>query len=124
MSQNNPTYYVNAATQTVREIQVPYADFDGGMNAGGSNACGIGIGPAVNVVGTPNQFTLLDQAGAARTPQLSQPIGGEALGDGSSAAPDSADAISFGTNAANGNGIPTATGVATLASLAAGWTAV
>ena len=46
MSQNNPTYYVNAATQTVREIQVPDADFDGGMNAGGSNACGIGIGPA------------------------------------------------------------------------------
>ena len=55
MTQNNPTYYVNAATQAVREGQVPDADFDSGMNAGGSNACGIGIGPAVNIVGTTNQ---------------------------------------------------------------------
>jgi|TARA_R110000803_G_C11910007_1_gene313124 hypothetical protein len=124
MTQNNPTYYVNAATQAVREGQVPDADFDSGMNAGGSNACGIGIGPAVNIVGTTNQFTLLDQTPAARTPQLSQPIGGTALGAGSSTAPDAADPIRFGTNAASGNGTPTATGVATLVSLAAGWTAV
>tara|TARA_R110002153_G_scaffold274212_2_gene447586 strand:+ start:10426 stop:10800 length:375 start_codon:yes stop_codon:yes gene_type:complete len=124
MPQNNPTYYVNDATQLVREIQVPNADFDGGMNAGGSNACGIGIGPGVNTTGAADQFTLLDQAGAARTPQLSQPIGGEALGDGSSTAPVAADAIRFATNAATGNGTPTATGVSTLVSLAAGWTAV
>lgn len=77
---NLPTSSVNAATLATRSAEVPNADFTGGMNPGG---CNIGIG-ITTALSDPKltDWTLLDQAGAARAPQNSQHIGGNALGDG------------------------------------------
>ena len=81
---SEPTYMMDAAAQTARAAEVTGADFTNGMNLGGSCAPGIGINMNKGaVVGTPEQFTLLDQgslfgpvAPAARDPQTSQFIGG------------------------------------------------
>ena len=113
----NPTYFVDDVAVAARKAEasqsIPDASWVTGMNAGGSNACGLGINQAGGaVVGTPEQFTLLDQAGAARAPQDSQLIGGVV------------EPLDVGANAATGSGTPTRTGAATLASLSAGWTAV
>ena len=74
------TAFVDDAAVTAREAEVPDANFDNGMNVGGSNAPGIGVNMLEGaIVGTPNQFTLLDQQepdGVARVPQISQCIGG------------------------------------------------
>lgn len=40
---NLPTYYVDSVQVTARAIEVPAADFDGGMNKGGACAPGIGV---------------------------------------------------------------------------------
>jgi hypothetical protein len=138
MANNEPTYFIDDAAVTAREAEYtvnPDTSFDNGMNAGGSNAPGIGIGEnAANVAGTPEQFTLLDQHGAngtARTPQISQSIGGypytdpagyPSSGGTEGTAPDAV--IRFGANDSGGDGTMTGTGNATLSTLAAGWTAV
>ena len=97
----------------VRSVEVPDADWTSGMNWGGSNAPGIGINMLQGaIVGTPEQFTLLDQAGDARVPQASSQIG---LTDG--------DAIRYGTNDADGSGELTPTSNCTLNTLLAGWVA-
>lgn len=71
------TYFMDDAAQTARALEVTAADFTNGMNLGGSNAPGIGINMNEGaVVGTPEQFTLLDQHGNARAAQISQSIGG------------------------------------------------
>ena len=119
---NAPSYFLDDSVVTTRAAEVTGASFANGMNAGGANAPGIGIGPGANAAGTVDQLTLLDQAGAARTPQKSQAIGGVALGAGSAAA--AADPIRFGTNATNGGGVMTSTGNSTLTTLAAGWVPV
>ena len=113
----NPTYFVDDVAVAARKAEanqsIPVGSWLTGLNAGGSCANGIGVNQGEGaVVGTPEQFTLLDQAAAARTPQDSQLIGGVI------------EPLDVGTNAANGDGTPTRTGAATLASLAAGWTAV
>lgn len=75
-----PTIFVDNAARTARETELGNAAtnaFQNGMNNGGSNACGIGINMNEGaVVGTPPQFTLLDQFGNARDSQISQSIGG------------------------------------------------
>ena len=110
---SDPSYYLDSVLVTAREPQVPGASFDNGANAAGSCAPGIGIGQGVaGVAGTPEQFTLLDQYGLARTPQDSQHIG------------EAGTPVTIGTNNADGNGTMTETGEATLATLAAGWTSV
>ena len=77
---NLATSSVNAATVATRSAEVPNADWTGGMNAGG---CNVGIGISTDVVDPKlTDWTLLDQAEAARTPQDSQHIGGSGLGDG------------------------------------------
>jgi hypothetical protein len=43
MATNLATYYIDSAARTPREVQVPLADWDGGMNTGASNAPGVGI---------------------------------------------------------------------------------
>ena len=89
----NPTYLQIDATVSARAAEVPAASFANGMNVGGSNAPGIGINMGVaDLVGEPQQFTLLDQGRpvesgqqatpVARDPQISQQIGGNALGAG------------------------------------------
>jgi hypothetical protein len=73
----NPTAFTDDSARGLRSGEVPNADFVNGMNLGGSNACGIGINAEEGaVVGTPEQFTLLDQDGDIRVGQRSQFIGG------------------------------------------------
>ena len=79
-----PTFFQDDAAVTARALEVVGASFDNGMNVGGSNAPGIGINMLKGaIVGTPEQFTLLDQGTQAndftpevRAPQISQSIGG------------------------------------------------
>ena len=71
------TYFQDDAAVSAREAEVPEASFDNGMNMGGSNSMGQGINMLEGeVVGTPEQFTLLDQFENARAAQISQSIGG------------------------------------------------
>jgi hypothetical protein len=118
-----PTFFVDDAAVTARTVEVPNADWDGGGNNGASCSQGLGInylGGAV--VGTPEQFTLLDQRGDPRTTQISQLIGGSGLGSGTSGtAPDAT--IRAGTPSANGDGSVTPIANVSLVSLAAGWVA-
>lgn len=81
MSTNLPTYTLNASVVTSRESEVPAADFDGGVNKGGSNAPGIGINTGF-VNPKLSDWSVLDQAEAARDPQLSMHIGGDGTFDG------------------------------------------
>jgi hypothetical protein len=137
---SDPTYFQDDAAVAARAAEVVNASFVNGMNMGGSCACGIGINmDGGAVVGTPEQFTLLDQHGDARTAQISQSLGGYPYADPADyplsggtegTAPDAV--IQTGTlptqaakdadSALKGTVIPV--GNATLASLAAGWTAV
>ena len=49
-----PTYFIDDTAKTAREAEVPGADFDNGMNYGGSNTPGVGINMNEGaVVGTP-----------------------------------------------------------------------
>ena len=78
---NLVTYGRRAATITAREAEVPLADFDNGMNLAASNAPGIGI--CTDVIDPKlDDWTVLDQAGNARTPQNTQHLGGNGLGAG------------------------------------------
>ena len=93
MAQNLPTVELDAAAVTARNAEytgTPLTDDDGGatyadpylgMNRAGSNAPGIGINSG-NVNPKLDDWTVLDQAEAARSPQDSQHIGGSGLGAG------------------------------------------
>jgi hypothetical protein len=106
-----PTCFIDTTAVAARTSEVSGADWDNGVNAAASNAPGIGINAGGGaVVGTPNQFTLLDQTGTARTPQDSSQIGGDAL------------PVAALTNSASGDGKPSATADVSLVTLAAGWT--
>jgi len=106
-----PTTFIDTVAVAARKVQVSTADWDNGVNAAASNAPGIGINAGGGaVVGTPDQFTLLDQNGAARTPQDSSQIGGDML------------PVVALTNSVSGDGKPSATDSVSLVSLAAGWT--
>lgn len=113
---NSPNTYFDPTAIVARESEtVPAIGFgfnaNGGMNYG---SCQPGIGIATdqpNLTGNANQWTLLDQDGAARTPQNSQYIG------------DVMTPALIVANSATGDGNPTGTPAdATLATLAAGWT--
>lgn len=106
----NPTAFRDDSE--ARSVEVPNASWTNGMNWAASNAPGVGINYGEGaVVGTPEQFTLLDQKGAARNPQVSAQIG---LEEG--------DAIRHGTNATNGDGTLTPVANVALTDLAVGWT--
>jgi hypothetical protein len=132
-----PTVFIDDAAVTAREAEVPEANFNNGMNLGGSNACGIGINMNEGaIVGSREQFTLLDQLGLARVPQISQHIGGypfnpstnyPSSGGQEGTLPDSS--IRFGDNPTAAekaadpalDGTVTLTGNCTLNTLAEGW---
>lgn len=123
------TAFVDTVAVGLREIEVPDADFGNGCNAGASNSSGIGINiGGGEVIGTPEQYTLLDQFENARAAQISQCIGGpgySAAGtsDGQEGTlPDAV--IRAGNPSAAGDGLVTATGNASLLTLLAGWTSV
>jgi hypothetical protein len=94
MSASLPTYQNNATSVAARNAELtgttPCSDVTGdgtydtyqGCNRAGSNAPGIGINTGDVSTPAPDQFTLNDQAEAARAPQNSQHIGGDGLGDG------------------------------------------
>lgn len=74
----NPTVFVDIDAVTLRILEVPAASFNNGCNNAASSSGGIGINMAGGeVVGTPNQFTLLDQKGLDRIAQNGQSIGAE-----------------------------------------------
>ncbi len=110
---NSPNTYFDPAAIVAREGEtVPAIGFgfnaNGGMNYG---SCQPGIGIATdqpNLTGDANQWTLLDQDGAARTPQNSQYIG------------DVMTPALIVANTTDGNVDSPAD--ATLTTLAAGWT--
>lgn len=137
-----PTIFVQRAAVTIRAAQVSAANFGNACNPAASNAPGIGITepltnlPAFTTVTGPN-WSLLDQFGAARTPQVSQVIGGEGVttsadwpgsGGTSGNGPGAGENVEMVINPDNVNGVPdpaypapTIDGNATLATLAAGW---
>jgi hypothetical protein len=120
----NPTFFIEDATVATRAAEVPLADFDAGCNLAGSCAPGLGVNALGGaIVGTPEQFTLEDQHEIARTPQTSQHIGGDGLGDGTSGTlPDGS--LRFGVVSVSGDGgIPGTQDNATLTTLNAGWVA-
>ena len=123
------TFFQDDTAVTARELEVTDASFVNGCNLAGSNAPGIGINMTEGaIVGTPEQFTLLDQREVAREAQISQHIGGSGLGDGSAGILPEA-VIQFGaspTQAAKDadsalDGTIITTGNSTLTTLAAGW---
>lgn len=82
MAANLPTYGLNATTVAARNPEYNISgQFAGGANEAGSCAPGIGINTG-NKEPKLDDWTVLDQAGAARTPQDTQHIGGNALGAG------------------------------------------
>lgn len=112
--------FIDVDARAVRVSEVPAASFVNGMNNGSCQA-GIGIagGPTL-LAGTPEQFTLLDQFGDARAPQLGQSVGGVALGAGETIVPS--QAMDLIDNDASGDGVVVVDGTgATLTTLAAGW---
>jgi hypothetical protein len=134
-----PTYFQDDAATTLREGEVPAASFDNGMNLGGACACGIGINMNEGaVVGTPEQFTLLDQRAIARVPQISQSLGGYPYAapadyplSGGTEGFDPEGAVRFGDNPTQAakdadsalDGTITPIANSTLNSLAEGWVA-
>lgn len=131
----DPTYLVDASAITARTTGtdgLPAASFVGGMNLGAANAPGIGIGiGTLELVGEPQQFTLLDQDAAARTPQVGDVIGGAGFvdrsgGDWSSSggtAGKGDEPVETGAVSASGDGTVTGVEPVWLQSLAAGWIA-
>jgi len=118
---NLPTAYLNATEVTAREAEVPAADFGSGMNFGASNAPGIGIATDVAPLTEGDEgWTLLDQDGAARDPQVSQPIGGDTM---TGTAGKGTVGILASATDADGEGGLAATTTAKLLVLADGWIA-
>ena len=71
---NDATFYQNAAQKRAGEVTT--ADWDNGMNRGGSNAPGVGIATDnPNLEQSLPSWTLEDQHEAARTPQDGQHLG-------------------------------------------------
>ena len=126
MSNNiEPTTFVNATSVSARDAEYTGTPFTtGGMNNGGCQpgvGINIGIAAAIAVSGTTDEFTLLDQAAVARTPQDGQYIGGNGLGNG--VAGVGTVPIIAVANDADGDGGVTDIGDATLVDLD-GWTSV
>jgi hypothetical protein len=141
----NPTAFTDDSARGLREAEVPDANFVNGMNLGGSCAPGLGINAEEGaVVGTPEQFTLLDQNQLARAGQRSQfiggypysdfanvyPLSGGAGGPPNGTQPDAVIYIGSAPTQAQKDADPsldgtlTNLGAATLTDLAVGWVAV
>ena len=120
---SQPATFIDVDARAVRPAEVPAASFVNGMN-NASCQPGIGIsGGPTDLEGSPEQFTLLDQNGDARTPQLGQSLGGVALGDGEEVVASQAiDLVDPADNSGDGTVTVDGTG-ATLTTLAAGWVA-
>ena len=119
-----PATFIDVDARALRAAEVnPAASFVNGMN-NGSCQPGVGIsGDVANLVGEPQQFTLLDQNGDARTPQFGQSLGSVAFEDGLDTVADQAiDLVDPADDSGDGTVVVDGTG-ATLTTLAAGWVA-
>ena len=117
---NKTATFNQSAAVTARQAEVPNARWYTGGQWAAACACGLGIGtdnPGLDE-SLPN-WTLLDQAGAARNPQKSQSIGGSGLGDGDQSTANMSITVPTGTE-----GGQTQTGTPQLLSLANGWVEV
>jgi hypothetical protein len=139
MATSSPSTFRDTASIASRKAEanqiIPDLSWSNGMNNG---LCAPGIGVALgqpNAAGTPNQFTLLDQDGDIRVPQVSQSIGGVGFADAANY-PSSGGAKGAGTEFIIGvinptqaakdadsdlRGSITVDGTANLQTLAAGW---
>lgn len=122
MAQKEPTFFRDGAAALSRGTETGKSDeFNTGCNKAGSCAPGIGINIDGGVLGEDaEKWTLLDQDGAARTPQVGQHIGGSGLGDGVEG--KGTVGIDVGTIEATNDGNVTVDGQAQLTDLATGWT--
>ena len=117
---NVATTFRNTTTISARAAEVPGASFTNGCN-NASSSPGVGIATAnPNLTGDKSGWTLLDQFGVARTPQISQLIGGNGLGAGNSGKGPT-DQFIIGVSNPSNDGTVTVQGTANLATLAAGW---
>lgn len=115
----NPTVFVDDSLVAARLAEVPDAAWDNGCNNAGSNAPGVGINYGEGaVVGEAQQFTLLDQNGDARNPQISAQIGVED-GDSIRSCTNATQAAKDADPAADGTVTPI--GNVALTDLAVGW---
>jgi hypothetical protein len=123
---NIATTFRNTTTIDARKAEVPEADFDGGTNNATCSAIGIATDNAGLDESLP-EWTLEDQFEVARTPQVSQYIGGNGLGDGVEGNGSAIAQYVIGvTNPdyPNITGTITPNGTANLVTLAAGWALV
>ena len=84
MAQSQISFFVDDAAVTALDTRVPNATANSGMFAGASNSPGIGISTETTGLeeSLPN-WTLLDQAGNARSSQRGQLIGGDGITEAS-----------------------------------------
>ena len=109
MAKNIPTFLLNATSQAARNGEYtgsPFTDDVGGGtfadpylggNAAGSCACGIGINTGSHDPKL-DDWSVLDQNGDSRSPQQSQHIGGDGLGDGDATYTDILAMQGYGTD--------------------------
>ena len=118
---NEPTGYINDVDLSFRSSEVPLASWTTGMTYGASNAPGIGVatGNPGLAQSLPN-WTLLDQDSAARTPQVSQILGGGGYARTEGKGTTAIDVFVNGS----GDGSATSTQEANLVTLSAGWVAI
>jgi hypothetical protein len=135
-TQNKPTVIFALIVTTARSEQVPNADWSNGMTGSGGSS---GIGITYNTAGDtpltedPAKWTLLDQhgSGVARTPQLSQYIGGTGFageddypGSGGLNGWEGGSPLQFQDNGTGGDGMLDFLGQTDLITLAEGWVPV
>ena len=119
---NNPTAYVDHIEIVIRSGEVPDAQWGTGMDYTASNAPGVGVATDnPELEESLPSWTLLDQDGDARTPQVSQVIGGggPAGNEGKGLQP-----VEVVANNESGDGGISASQEAHLVTLAAGWVGV
>ena len=132
----DPTFFQDDPAVALRAPEVPNASFAAGCNVAASCAPGIGINQGGGaIVGTPEQFTLLDQFGNARAAQKSQLLGGTGYSQPGTSSGEEGTApnnvVRYGTNQDNVNGAPnpdtsgdiTVVSNSTLNDIAIGWVA-
>lgn len=119
---NTPTVYVDNIELIIRSGEIPDAQWGTGMDYGASNAPGVGV--ATDNAGLEQSlpsWTRLDQDEAARTPQVSQIIGG---GGPTGQSGKGLQPVEVVTNNNSGDGSVIADKEAQLVTLAAGWVGV
>jgi len=115
-----PTFYVAFLESLAGQARTPNADWVAGCNWSATCCCGIGISTeTTNLEESLPSWTLLNQSGGARTPQLGQSIGNAAGGGFNTAIYVGDNSLSTGNGSYVGNSAN-----ATLTTLEDGWVGV